>query len=76
MTLTPREWEVATLVAKGLSNKEITRHLNASEGTVKIHLHNIYTKLGVKNRTVLALMTQRVADRKGGAVLAEAVSAA
>jgi DNA-binding NarL/FixJ family response regulator len=82
MTLTPREWEVATLVAKGLSNKEIARHLNASEGTVKIHLHNIYTKLGVKNRTVLALMTQRVAesgcseDRKGGAVLAEAVSAA
>ena len=79
MTLTSREWEVATLVAKGLSNKEIARHLNAAEGTVKIHLHNIYEKLAIKNRTVLAL---RVAesefseDRRGRAVLAEAVSAA
>jgi DNA-binding NarL/FixJ family response regulator len=82
MTLTSREWEVATLIAKGLSNKEIARLLNAREGTVKIHLHNIYEKLAVKNRTVLALMTQRVIesgsseDRKGGAALAEAVAAA
>jgi DNA-binding CsgD family transcriptional regulator len=82
MTLTSREWEVATLVAKGLSNKQIARHLNVGEGTVKIHLHNIYGKLAVKNRTVLALMTQRVIesgcseDRKGGAALAEAVAAA
>jgi len=82
MTLTSREWEVATLVAKGLSNKEIARHLNAREGTVKIHLHNIYEKLAIKNRTVLALMTQSVIesgsseDRKGGAALAEAVAAA
>ena len=82
MTMTSREWEVATLVAKGLSNKEIARHLNAREGTVKIHLHNIYEKLAIKNRTVLALMTQRVIesgsseDRKGGAALAEAVAAA
>jgi DNA-binding NarL/FixJ family response regulator len=82
MTLTSREWEVATLIAKGLSNKEIARLLNAREGTVKIHLHNIYEKLAIKNRTVLALMTQRVIesgsseDRKGGAALAEAVAAA
>ena len=82
MTMTSREWEVATLVAKGLSNKEIARLLNAREGTVKIHLHNIYEKLAIKNRTVLALMTQRVIesgsseDRKGGAALAEAVAAA
>jgi two-component system, NarL family, nitrate/nitrite response regulator NarL len=81
MRLTSREWEVATLVAKGLSNKEIARHLSAREGTVKIHLHHIYEKLAVKNRTVLALMTQRVIesgsseDRKGGAALAEAVAA-
>jgi DNA-binding CsgD family transcriptional regulator len=82
MTMTSREWEVATLIAKGLSNKEIARLLNAREGTVKIHLHNIYEKLAIKNRTVLALMTQRVIesgsseDRKGGAALAEAVAAA
>jgi DNA-binding NarL/FixJ family response regulator len=79
MTLTSREWEVAMLVAKGSSNKEIARQLNASEGTVKIHLHNVYTKLGIKNRTVLALRViefERSEDQKGRAVLAEAVAAA
>ena len=70
-TLTVREREVATLVAKGLSNKEVARHLNLREGTVKIHLHKILTKLAVKNRTVLAAMTLRdieprpSEDRKG-----------
>ncbi len=52
--LTPRELDVARLVVKGLSNKEIGRRMELSEGTVKIHLHNIYKKLGVANRTVLA----------------------
>lgn len=52
--LTPRELEVARLVVKGMSNKEIGRRMELSEGTVKIHLHNIYRKLGVANRTVLA----------------------
>ena len=55
MSLTAREQEVALLVAKGLSNKEIARALKRSEGTVKIHLHNIYEKLAIKNRTILAL---------------------
>jgi two-component system nitrate/nitrite response regulator NarL len=54
--LTPRELEVARLVVKGLSNKEIGRQIHLSEGTVKIHLHNIYKKLGVSNRTALAAM--------------------
>jgi DNA-binding NarL/FixJ family response regulator len=79
MTLTSREWEVARLVAKGLSNKEIARHLNGREGTVKIHLHNIYEKLAIKNRTVLALRiieTESSEDRREGAVLAEGVVAA
>ena len=79
MTLTSREQEVATLVAKGLSNKEIARHLNLEEGTVKIHLHNIYEKLAIKNRTVLALRVTESGcseDRRGRAELAEAVAAA
>jgi DNA-binding NarL/FixJ family response regulator len=82
MTLSSREREVATLVAKGLSNKQIAQHLNLEEGTVKIHLHNIFTKLAVKNRTVLAVMTLRATepgcseDRRGRAALAEAVAAA
>jgi two-component system nitrate/nitrite response regulator NarL len=51
--LTQREREVMRLVAEGLSNKDVGRRLNLSEGTVKIHLHNIYKKLDVPNRTVL-----------------------
>lgn len=54
--LTPREVEVTRLVIKGLSNKEIGRQMQLSEGTVKIHLHNIYKKLGVANRTALAAL--------------------
>jgi two-component system, NarL family, nitrate/nitrite response regulator NarL len=53
--LTLREWEIIGLVCHGLSNKEIGRRLDLHEGTVKVHLHNIYTKIGVPNRTALAL---------------------
>ena len=48
--LTLREREVACLVARGLSNKEVARELGLSSGTVKLHLHSIFQKLGVKNR--------------------------
>ena len=53
--LTPREREIALLVCTGLSNKHICRQLNLSEGTVKIHLHNVYEKLAIRNRTQLAM---------------------
>lgn len=52
--LTSREREIANLVAAGHSNKVIAAMLAVSEGTVKIHLHNIFTKLDVLNRTTLA----------------------
>jgi DNA-binding NarL/FixJ family response regulator len=52
--LTAREHEIAGLVAQGLSNKHICRRLSISEGTVKVHLHNMYEKLQISNRTVLA----------------------
>jgi DNA-binding NarL/FixJ family response regulator len=51
--LTVRELEVMRLVAEGLSNKQVARRIALSEGTVKIHLHNIYQKVGVANRTAL-----------------------
>jgi len=54
--LTIRERQVVLFVANGLSNKEIGHRLNPSEGTVKIHLHNIYQKLHVSNRTTLAAL--------------------
>lgn len=48
--LSPREQEIALLVARGLSNKEVARALGVSDGTVKIHLHSIFQKLGAKSR--------------------------
>ena len=57
--LTRREKEVARLIADGLSNRDIAARLAMSEGTVKIHLHNIYSKLGVDNRTAVAILFTR-----------------
>jgi two-component system nitrate/nitrite response regulator NarL len=48
--LTPREYQVALLVGRGLSNKEVGRELGVSDGTVKLHVHNIFQKLGERNR--------------------------
>lgn len=53
--LTPREHDIVATIAEGLSNKQICRRLGLSEGTVKVHLHNIYTKLDVNGRTRLAV---------------------
>lgn len=57
--LTPRETEVMSLVAQGLSNRQIAEKLIVSEGTIKIHVHNIYGKLGVNNRVDLTLYAQK-----------------
>ncbi len=56
--LTPRETDVVRLVAQGRRNKEIARDLGISEGTVKMHLHNLYEKLGVSSRTELAILAR------------------
>jgi DNA-binding NarL/FixJ family response regulator len=64
-SLSMREKEVMQLASTGLSNKEIGRSLNLSEGTVKIHLHNIYQKLGVPNRTTLTALA--IAHRRDAA---------
>ena len=56
-SLTSREREIVLVLASGgLSNKDVGRRLNLSEGTVKVHLHNIYQKLGVKTRTALVVL--------------------
>jgi DNA-binding NarL/FixJ family response regulator len=49
--LTPREREVLGLLTKGHPNKEIARKLELREITIKVHLKNVYRKLGVSNRT-------------------------
>jgi len=49
--LSDRELEVLQLIAEGLTNKEIAARLHLAPGTVKVHAHNIYSKLGVSGRT-------------------------
>jgi len=56
--LTTREIEIVRLVASGLRNKQIAERLFVSEGTIKIHLHNIYKKLEVSNRLALMVYAQ------------------
>lgn len=53
--LTPRETEIAKLVAKGLSNKDISKKLFITEGTVKNHITRILGKLELRDRTQLAI---------------------
>ncbi|HET6970621.1 MAG TPA: response regulator transcription factor [Phenylobacterium sp.] len=64
VALTPRETDVVRCVAQGRRNKEIARDLRISEGTVKMHLHNLYEKLEVSSRTELAILArERKLDR-------------
>lgn len=55
--LTRREREIVDLASRGLSNKAIAASLGSTEGTVKIHLHNIYQKVHVTNRTSLVALS-------------------
>lgn len=49
--LSPKETEVLRFVASGYSNKEISTALSKSEGTIKNHVSNVLSKLGVRDRT-------------------------
>jgi two-component system nitrate/nitrite response regulator NarP len=50
-----RERAIVGLVVQGMRNREIGKELGVAEGTVKAHLHRIYEKLGVSDRTDLML---------------------
>src|SRR5947199_10311510 len=56
--LTVRQLDILRLVSMGLSNKAIAERIFVKEGTVKIHLHNIYKKLDVGNRLALTIFAQ------------------
>lgn len=56
--LSPREIEILRSVAAGMQNKQIAKKLVISEGTVKIHLHNIYEKVHLENRLQLVRYAQ------------------
>lgn len=57
--LTEREQDVIQLLCKGRSNSEIATGLSISEGTVKFHVNNILSKLGVKDRTQAVITALR-----------------
>src|SRR6476646_7833735 len=59
-SVTPREHDVLTLVAEGLTNKEIGARLTISEDTVKKHVQNIIWKLRAADRTQAAIMAFRM----------------
>jgi DNA-binding NarL/FixJ family response regulator len=67
--LTDREREVLTLVADGLTNDEIARHLYISPGTAKTHVRHLLTKLDARDRVQLAI----IAHRTGLAALGSSV---
>jgi two-component system, NarL family, response regulator LiaR len=58
-SLTPREREVVGLIARGLSNKRIALELGIAEKTVKTHVSSILGKLGLTDRTQVALHAVR-----------------
>lgn len=57
--LTDREKHITSLVREGLRNQDIAIRSGLAEGTVKVHLHNIFQKLGVKSRAELIAQSRR-----------------
>jgi len=54
-SMTPRELEVLRLLARGLTNRQISRELVVSAATVKVHIEHLLAKLGVSDRTQAAV---------------------
>ncbi|GAB4581056.1 MAG: hypothetical protein Fur0022_38010 [Anaerolineales bacterium] len=57
--LSPREHQVLTLTAQGLTNKEIAYRLNLSERTVQFHLNSVFNKTGTNSRTEATALAMR-----------------
>ncbi len=66
--LTDREEAVLVLVAEGKSNAQISAALGLSENTVKFHLRNLFSKLGVSNRTEAAAKFHKRSTLQSGSV--------
>ena len=57
--LTEQELRILKLMAEGMSNKEVAEALSVSRNTVKTHVHNIFAKLGVTDRTQAVILAMR-----------------
>ncbi|HAG11303.1 MAG TPA: DNA-binding response regulator [Desulfotomaculum sp.] len=62
--LTPREHEILQYLTRGLTNKEISTETHLAVDTVKTHLHNIFRKLGVKNRAQAIAQISKTKDNQ------------
>lgn len=62
----PRQLAVLRLLVRGMANKDIARTLAMEEGTVKVHVHHIIRKLGVRNRTQAAVQARRMGMAEAG----------
>ena len=72
VSLTKREGQLISLISQGRKNKEVAHALGITEGTVKVYLSRLFTKLGVKDRFELALYALKnvVSGQNGGGDLA------
>jgi DNA-binding NarL/FixJ family response regulator len=60
--LTPKEQVILELlVERGLSNKQLARHLHCTESTIKLHVSNLLEKYGARNRLQLVIFAGKVA---------------
>ncbi len=66
--LTAREWQIVQCVSEAKPNKEIAHQLHLHEGTVKVYVSDIFAKVGVKNRTELAIWWVRKGDNSSKTV--------
>lgn len=71
LALTEQQMKVVDAVGHGFANKQIARHLQMSENTVKVHLRHIMKKLNVRNRTEIAIMMRSFQDEAVNVNLAE-----
>ncbi|GEM_PF-2049838 len=68
-SLTPREFEVAGLVAAGFANKEIALRLGVQPSTIKEHVHRIFGKTGLPSRAAVAMAYAGGWEADGGAAM-------
>jgi DNA-binding NarL/FixJ family response regulator len=61
--LAPKQLEVARLASRGLRNERIASDLAITVGTVKLHLHEVYKKLGINTRVELVMRADEIAAR-------------